>query len=197
LSPGASLLLWSLVVFEVKHFLCDFVLQTAYLYRNKGIYGHRAGFIHAGLHAGGSLPAILLLSRDSGLIAAILVVEFLIHYHVDWLKLHIDKRYRLGINQSLYWAVFGADQLLHQLTYVGILAVLANAAPESTLVCRLLVSTELLEINASATLRSGSDPEVGSMSLRILRTLADSVDCWTSTSNGQRRFHVQLSKAQP
>ena len=38
----------SLVLFEVKHFLCDFVLQTAYLYRNKGIYGHRAGFIHAG-----------------------------------------------------------------------------------------------------------------------------------------------------
>jgi serine/threonine-protein kinase RsbW len=75
--------------------------------------------------------------------------------------------------------------------------VLANAAPESTLVCRLLVSTDLLEINASATLRSGPDPEVGSMSLRILRTLADSVDCWTSTSNGQRQFHVQLTKAQP
>jgi hypothetical protein len=128
LSPAASLLLWSLVVFEVKHFICDFVLQTAYLYRNKGIYGHRAGFIHAGLHAGGSIPAILLLSHDSGLILAILFVEFLIHYHVDWLKLHLDKRYRLGINQSLYWAIFGADQLLHQLTYVGILAVLANAA---------------------------------------------------------------------
>jgi hypothetical protein len=70
------------------------------------------------------VPAILLLSRDAALIAAILAVEFLIHYHVDWLKLHIDKRFRLGIKQSLYWAVFGADQLLHQLTYVGILAVL-------------------------------------------------------------------------
>jgi serine/threonine-protein kinase RsbW len=75
--------------------------------------------------------------------------------------------------------------------------VLANAEPESTLVCRLLVSADLLEINASATLRSDSDPEVGSMSLRILRTLADSVDCWTSSANGQRQFHVQLTKAQP
>jgi len=128
LSPGLSLLLWSLALFQVKHFLCDFVLQTAYLYRNKGIYGHRAGFIHAGLHALGSLPAILLLSRDISLIAAILAVEFLVHYHVDWLKLYIDKHFRLVINQSLYWAVFGADQLLHQLTYVGILGVLANAA---------------------------------------------------------------------
>ena len=128
MSPGVSLLFWSLVLFQVKHFLCDFVLQTAYLYRNKGIYGHRAGFIHAGLHALGSLPAILLLSRDISLIAAILAVEFLVHYHVDWLKLYIDKHFRVGINQSLYWAVFGADQLLHQLTYVGILGVLANAA---------------------------------------------------------------------
>jgi serine/threonine-protein kinase RsbW len=75
--------------------------------------------------------------------------------------------------------------------------VLANAEPKGTLVCRLLVSTDLLEINASATLRNGADPEVGSMSLRILRTLADSVDCWTSTSNGERQFHVQLTKAQP
>ena len=125
LSPGLSLLLWSLVLFQVKHFLCDFVLQTAYLYRNKGIYGHRAGFIHAGLHALGSLPAILLLSHEPARIGAILAVEFLIHYHVDWLKLYIDKHFRLGINQSLYWAVFGADQLLHQLTYLGILAVLA------------------------------------------------------------------------
>jgi len=128
LSPDITLLLASLVLFEVKHFLCDFVLQTAYLYRNKGIYGHRAGFIHAGLHAGGSLPAILLLSHNPTLILGIVIVELLIHYHVDWLKLHIDKRYRLGINQSLYWAIFGADQLLHQLTYIGILAVLASAA---------------------------------------------------------------------
>ncbi|HEX4702532.1 MAG TPA: ATP-binding protein [Pseudonocardiaceae bacterium] len=75
--------------------------------------------------------------------------------------------------------------------------VLANAEPDSTMVCRLLVSTELLEINTSATLRPGLQPSVGSMSLRILRTLADTVDTWTSTSNGRRLFHVQLTKSQP
>jgi serine/threonine-protein kinase RsbW len=75
--------------------------------------------------------------------------------------------------------------------------VLANAEPDSTLVCRLLVSTKLLEINASATLRPGLEPEVGSLSLRILRTLADSVDYWTTNTNGGRRqFHVQLTKSQ-
>jgi hypothetical protein len=125
---AAALILSSLALLQVKHFLCDFVLQSAYIYRNKGIYGHRAGFIHAGLHAVGSLPAIALLTSSASLIAAIMAVEFLIHYHVDWLKLHIDKRYRLTINQRIYWVVFGADQLLHQATYVVMIAVLAQAA---------------------------------------------------------------------
>jgi len=129
MSPAVMLVLSSLVLLEIKHFVCDFVLQTAYLYRNKGIYGHPAGFIHAGLHAAGSLPAILILSHSAGLVAVILAVEFLVHYHVDWLKLYLDKHYRLGINQSIYWMIFGADQLIHQITYIAILAVLAQAAP--------------------------------------------------------------------
>jgi serine/threonine-protein kinase RsbW len=75
--------------------------------------------------------------------------------------------------------------------------VLANAEPHTTMVCRLLVSAELLEISTSATLRYGEEPAVGLMSLRILRTLADTVDYWTSTANGERLFHVQLTKSQP
>jgi len=66
MSPAITLLLASLALFEVKHFLCDFVLQTAYLYRHKGIYGHPAGFIHAGLHALNSLPAMLLIGSAPG-----------------------------------------------------------------------------------------------------------------------------------
>jgi len=128
MSPTGVLLLSSLALFEVKHFVCDFVLQTAYLYRNKGIYGHPAGFIHAGLHALGSLPAILLIGGAPGLIAVLLVGEFLVHYHVDWLKLYIDHRYRLRIDRSAYWIVFGLDQLLHQATYIVMLALLAQAA---------------------------------------------------------------------
>ena len=129
MSSGMMLLFWSLVLFQAKHFLCDFVLQTKYLYINKGIYGHRAGFIHAGLHAIGSLPAILILTRAGWLATILVLVEFVIHYHVDWLKLHIDKRFNLTMQQSAYWMVFGADQLIHQLTYAAFLAVLAGTTP--------------------------------------------------------------------
>ena len=115
-------------MFEVKHFVCDFVLQTAYQYRNKGVYGHPGGLLHAGLHTCGSLPAVLALQAFGGLAASILAAEFFVHYHVDWSKEQINKRYALSFNDNFYWSVFGADQLLHQLTYVVILAVLVRAA---------------------------------------------------------------------
>jgi hypothetical protein len=128
MSPGIAVLFWSLVLFETKHYICDFVLQTAYQYRNKGIYGHPGGLIHAGLHIVGSIPALLVMTQTTWLIAAILAAEFVVHYHVDWFKEQINKRLELTVDGSRYWVVFGADQLTHQLTYVIILAVLARAA---------------------------------------------------------------------
>jgi hypothetical protein len=128
MSLGLSLVFWSLVLFEAKHFICDFVLQTPYQYRNKGIYGHPGGFVHAGFHGLGSIPAILMVSDSAWLVAVIVAAEFLFHYHVDWLKEQINKARALSFDDMLYWVVFGADQLLHQMSYVIILAVLARAA---------------------------------------------------------------------
>ena len=128
MSPGVALLFWSLVLFEVKHFVCDYVLQTPFQYRNKGIYGHLGGFIHAGIHAAGSLPALLVLTDSALPMAAILAAEFVVHYHTDWLKEQINKRRGLTIDDHLYWIVFGTDQLIHQMTYVVFLAVLARGA---------------------------------------------------------------------
>jgi hypothetical protein len=128
MSSGLTLVFWGLVLFQAKHFLCDFVLQTPYQYRNKGFYGHPGGFLHAGLHAAGSLPAVLTFGQSAGLVAAILAAEFAIHYHVDWTKEQINRRYTLTNSDAPFWMVFGADQLIHQMTYVAFLVVLARAA---------------------------------------------------------------------
>lgn len=73
--------------------------------------------------------------------------------------------------------------------------VLANTDPDCELVCRLLVSADKVEISAHVPLPDLREPTVAAFSLRILRTLSDSVDYWTSRVNGQRLFHVQLTKA--
>lgn len=128
MSGPLVLVFWSLVLFESKHFLADFVLQTRYQWANKGTYGHLGGVLHAGIHAIGSLPAILVLSQTPGLIAAIAAAEFAVHYHIDWTKEQINRRRGLSHHEALFRIVFGADQFLHQMTYVIVLAVLARAA---------------------------------------------------------------------
>ena len=125
MSSQLALLFWSLVLFAVKHALCEFVLQTAAQRRSTAIYGSRGGLIHAGLHGIASLPAILLLDH-SVLVPAIVAGEFVVHYHVDWLKMAIIRARGLGPDDRMYWIVFGADQFLHQMTYVIILALLAR-----------------------------------------------------------------------
>ena len=128
MSPQLALLFWSLVLLQAKHFVCDFVLQTPYQKRNKGKYGHPGGLIHAGLHAVGALPAIVLLTRAPELIAAIAAAEGVAHYHIDWLKMAIIRRRALSRDEMRYAIVTGADQFLHQMGYVIILAVLVRAA---------------------------------------------------------------------
>ena len=120
-------LFWALVLLEVKHFICDFVVQTGYQVSNKGTYGHPGGLLHAGLHGIASLPAIILLTRSPLVIAVIVVSEFIVHYHVDWLKAAINRVRGLSYDDLLYWVVFGADQFVHQVTYIVILGVLVRA----------------------------------------------------------------------
>jgi hypothetical protein len=127
MEPVAGVMLWSLLAFEAKHFICDFVIQTAYQVRTKGIYGHPGGFIHSGLHAVASLPAILVWAPPWRVIGAIMVAEFIVHYHMDWTKERIGRHKQLTTEQGSYWTLFGIDQFVHQLTYVVILALLAGA----------------------------------------------------------------------
>jgi hypothetical protein len=110
-----------MLIFQIKHFLCDFALQTSNQVRNKGRYLHLGGITHAGLHMLGSVPALLVLSRSPALIGALLAAEFLIHYHTDWAKAQVDRALRLNDTTSLYWTIFGSDQLVHQLTYLGMI----------------------------------------------------------------------------
>ncbi len=115
----------ALVLFQIKHFLCDFVFQTQSQVRAKGIYGNIGGLAHAGLHALASLPALLVLSRSPGAIGAVVAAEFLLHYHVDWSKARLDTVKGWTDQDQQYWIVFGLDQLIHQLTYAAIIYFLA------------------------------------------------------------------------
>lgn len=103
-----------------KHLVCDFFLQTAYQYRNKGIYGHPGGLLHAGLHVLGTAFLFLYVNPGPKIVALILAGEFVVHYHIDWAKEQIVKRCKLTTEDSAFWWALGVDQFLHGATYVAI-----------------------------------------------------------------------------
>ncbi|MGE0830283.1 MAG: DUF3307 domain-containing protein [Hyphomonadaceae bacterium] len=117
---STSLALLGLAALFIKHFLVDFVLQNGYQLRNKGTYGHPGGLLHSGLHALFSVAALLLFTSSASVIGAVCVVEFVLHYHMDWAKDHLVRHYGWKISDRAYWHAFGFDQLIHALTYVAI-----------------------------------------------------------------------------
>lgn len=118
-------LLWLLLLLQAKHLLADFVLQSGWIVRNKGIYGHPGGLVHAGLHALLSLGAMLWLGPLMPATALTIALgEMIVHYHIDWSKDKLIKRMGTDPSEWRYWVVTGADQFAHQLTYVAMLALI-------------------------------------------------------------------------
>lgn len=128
MTDQVQLVLAALLVLQFKHFVADFVLQTPYQFLNKGKYGHPGGVMHAGVHALGSTLAFLVIRPSLALGAVVVIGEFIAHYHIDWLKERTVKVNQWVFPQSEFWWTFGADQALHQVTYVAIVALLAWGA---------------------------------------------------------------------
>jgi hypothetical protein len=120
-------LLVVLAILQAKHFICDYPLQSLYQLQNKGKYGHPGGIIHSAIHMVATATIFLAVTPTLWLAVAILVGEFLFHYHVDWAK---DKWIRMhgytAVNSQFWWAL-GFDQLLHQMSYILIAGVLVGA----------------------------------------------------------------------
>lgn len=111
-----------LTLLLLKHFVCDFLYQPPYMFMNKGTYGHPGGIIHSTFHAVVTL-VILLFFTTPPIALAIMVGEFIIHYHVDWFKMWYNAKKGWGANtHNEFWILLGLDQLIHSLTYVGIIA---------------------------------------------------------------------------
>lgn len=114
-----TLILMSLLF--TKHFIVDFPLQKPYQWQNKGTYGHPGGVLHAGLHALGTLIVFYFVAPAAAIYLA--VIDGVVHYHIDWAKMNLNARMGWGANtHEQFWILLGLDQLLHALTYIGLVA---------------------------------------------------------------------------
>jgi hypothetical protein len=121
----AILILVALAVLMAKHMAAVFFLQSTYQYRNKGTYGHPGGLLHSGIHVALTPLVYLVIAPVSLLlVAGIAIGEFVVHYHIDWTKEQIVRRFGWTPETSRFWNALGFDQFLHGLTYLAIVAVL-------------------------------------------------------------------------
>jgi hypothetical protein len=110
-----------LMLFGIKHFFCDFVLQNSKMLSEKGIYGKWGGIQHALTHAFGTGLILVLFFNNLTFIFILYMMMFdgFVHYHVDWIKQKLNRG--LTTADQLFWVWFGLDQCLHYLTYIVII----------------------------------------------------------------------------
>ena len=113
-----EILLALLLLLQIKHLVADFVLQNAFILDNRWRYGHPGGLLHAGIHVAGSALAFAAVGGAPAVIAAILLTEGVLHYHIDWAKDNYTRSSALTPRDGAFWRAIGIDQCLHQLTYL-------------------------------------------------------------------------------
>jgi len=124
---SAELVLYILLALSVKHLVVDFFLQVPYHYLNKGTYGHFGGIEHAALHGFGTATVLMYFVQYANIrlgldgVAFLAVLDFFIHYHVDWAKMRLNSKMGWKPDNSEYfWWSLGVDQFLHTFTYLAL-----------------------------------------------------------------------------
>jgi hypothetical protein len=106
-----------LIALQLKHWYIDFVNQTNAEVVSKGHYGELTGILHSAKHGIGT--GIIFLFIDPYLAASIGLLDFILHYHIDWTKRNFGNQ---DIQNPKFWAHLGLDQMAHQLCYIGYVA---------------------------------------------------------------------------
>jgi hypothetical protein len=116
-----------LIGLEIKHYVADYFLQPGWMLGGKGNIFHPGGYAHAGVHAVLSLIVLVLFGTPVALAAALFAAEFVVHYALDYAKVHYSAGVAVDREPRKFWALHGIDQLTHQLTYAAMIFVALRA----------------------------------------------------------------------
>ncbi len=108
-----GILLFLLVMFTVKHYLADFLLQTPYMLRKM----QRTGWVlpllsHSAVH--GAMSAGILAFPLGFQALWFGLLDLVIHFALDyWIA-----KTRWQIHEKQFWNALGLNQMLHHLSYL-------------------------------------------------------------------------------
>ena len=120
MSATVSTVLILICLLQIKHMFADYFLQTAKMLSGRGEYWHMGRAQHAFVHVVGTAVALLLVGAAPLFVLIVVVVEWVVHFNIDWGKARYSEMRGYGPSEAGYWRANGFDQALHQLTYVAI-----------------------------------------------------------------------------
>lgn len=113
-----------LVLFQIKHMFADYFLQTPKMLTGRGQYWHMGRAQHASVHLVGSVLVLVPFGLPIALVVMLIVAEWIVHFNIDWGKARYSDARQHTPTDAGFWQAAGADQALHQLTYIGMVWVI-------------------------------------------------------------------------
>ncbi len=110
-------MMFILILLQIKHWYVDFVNQNDEEVKHKGVYLHWLGVKHSLKHGIGTFVALWIVTGWDNIEFALVlgIVDFLLHYHIDWIKMNYGNR---DITTKQFWNHLGLDQMAHQIVYI-------------------------------------------------------------------------------
>ena len=116
------------ICFRIKHFACDFLLQTDWMALTKGKPGkdgYKALFSHTFIHALGTFVIVMIFAPSLWWLGP---VDFIIHSAVDRLKGVQTYKHGWGPGDTIFWWTFGLDQEAHNFTHLAYIIIIVLGA---------------------------------------------------------------------
>lgn len=111
------------VIYQVKHFLADYPLQSNYMLRKfeDGWSFFLPLCAHCGVHAGLTFAIAIGFTHSLTFSLAVTAFDFIVHFFMDRIK--AGKKYlgRFAPSSPYFWWSFGLDQMVHHLTHLAII----------------------------------------------------------------------------
>ena len=109
------LLLWGLFV---KHAIADLAMQSFRTPGDKSNLRNPKGWIHAGDHSILTFLVVLIGTFNFTNAIAIAILDYVLHFMIDFVKTVIIKKYKWNTNQRQYWIAQSIDQIAHFSCYL-------------------------------------------------------------------------------
>jgi len=124
----AILIFQLLVIFQIKHFLADFPLQTEYMLGKFNAKDWELPlFTHAAVHALMTFGIVMYFLGNVEIAAGMMMLDLVTHFTIDRVKASPYMFGKYKPDEKIFWLALGADQFLHHIThYIIIFTIIYN-----------------------------------------------------------------------